>query len=92
MEKTQVGYTIYTKSNCKYCRTVKALLPHARFVNCDTYLTKDRDAFLAFVDAMTDKKPRTFPMVFLNHVYLGGCAETQAYLKELEDFSLDDAF
>lgn len=92
MEKTQVGYTIYTKSKCKYCTKIKQLLPQARFVNCDAYLANDRAAFLAHIDAMTDKKPRTFPMVFLNHVYLGGCKEMEAYMKELEGFSLDDTF
>lgn len=92
MEKTRTGYTVYTKTKCKYCTTVKQLIPHAYFVNCDQYLANDRDAFLAHIDTLTDKKPRTFPMVFLNHVYLGGCTEFETYMKELEGFSLDDAF
>lgn len=92
IEPPKDGFFIYTKSKCKYCVKAKALLPHARAFLCDEYLARARDEFLDFVDTLTDKKPRTFPMVFLNGTYIGGAAETERYLDELNDFVLDCDF
>lgn len=64
------GYTIYTKSNCSSCEKLKELLKEATYINCDSYL-EDVDAFLDFLDTITDKQPTKFPMVFLDGKYIG---------------------
>ena len=84
------GYFIYTKSNCKYCKNVKKLVPNARIVNSDDYLKENRDNFLEFVDKLSGKKPRTFPMVFLNKRFIGGYTETKDYIEKLEAFNFID--
>jgi len=81
------GYSIYTKSNCKYCRNVKKLIPNAHVISADGYLAVNRDTFLAFVDDLSGKTPRTFPMVFLNNRYIGGYMETKNYIDKLEAFN-----
>ena len=85
--KPKNGYSIYTKSNCKYCRNVKKLIPNAHVISADEYLAENRDNFLAFVDDLTGKTPRTFPMVFLNNRYIGGFMETKDYINKLEAFN-----
>lgn len=71
MEKPKDGITIYTKSNCYYCEEIKKILPDAHYINCDIYL-EDTDAFLDFIDTITDQKPTSFPMVFKDKCYIGG--------------------
>jgi glutaredoxin len=88
--KPKDGYSIYTKSNCKYCRNVKKLIPNAHVISADDYLTSRRSNFLAFVDEMTGERPRTFPMVFLNKRYIGGFTETKDYIDKLEAFNFTD--
>lgn len=75
-EKPKSGYTIYTKSGCKYCDKVKNRFPHAYFINCDKYL-ENKESFLNFIDTLTDAKPRTFPMVFVDSKYKGGYDDTK---------------
>lgn len=81
------GYSIYTKSNCKYCRNVKKLIPNAHIISADEYLAQNRDDFLSFVDKLSGKTPRTFPMVFLNNRFIGGYMETKDYIDKLEAFN-----
>ena len=77
MERPTSGYTVYTKENCKYCRRVKEILPpETRYVPCDTLLVQDREAFLQAMDILTGRKHRTFPFVFLNGLFIGGCDDT----------------
>ena len=84
------GYFIYTKSNCKYCRIVKKLVPNAKIVNSDEYLKENRDGFLEYIDKLSGERPRTFPMVFLNYRFIGGYTETKNYIEELESFKFMD--
>lgn len=75
------GYTVYTKENCKYCRRVKQLLPaESKIIPCDAYLNDDRDGFLAAMDSITGKQHRTFPFVFHNGTFIGGCDDTEIYV------------
>ena len=71
------GYFIYTKSNCSYCKKAKQNFPQATIINCDNYLKEDREGFLLFIDTLTEKKPRTFPMIFYNQLFLGGHDDTK---------------
>ena len=83
---TERGWFVYTKENCSYCTKVKTILPeNTMYISADTY---DRTDFLNMVDAYTGKTPRTFPMVFLNGLYMGGHAETSAYIDDLNNFAL----
>jgi glutaredoxin len=83
------GYTIYSKSGCVYCIRVKELLRgfDTDIVNCDEYLVHDREGFLDFIRIMAGKPYRTFPMVFLDGVFLGGYTETKVDLDRRMAFS-----
>ena len=76
-------YTIYTKSNCKYCEKTKELLRDQEkaplIINCDSYLQNDKEHFLQFIKTLTNKNHRTFPIVFVNGLFIGGYNETQQY-------------
>jgi len=85
-ESPKDGYSVYTKSNCNYCTNVKKLIPQAHVINSDDYIAQNRDIFLRFVDKLSGKNPRTFPMVFLNKRFIGGYTETKAYIDDLESF------
>lgn len=82
MERPQSeGYTVYTKENCKYCRKVKQLLPHGtKYVPCDELIQRDRDGFLAAMDTIAGKQHRTFPFVFHNGQFVGGCDDTEMHV------------
>ncbi len=79
------GYTIYTKSGCSYCDKVKVRFPDAYFINCDEYL-KNKETFLMFIDTLTNKKPRTFPMVFIDYEYVGGYDDSKLIFNMNADF------
>lgn len=90
------GFTIYTKSNCPYCTKVKELFVHTKpepiYINCDSYLDGNRDAFLNFMLGYTVREHRTFPMVFLKGVFIGGYTETKEYMETnlfSSDFTMD---
>lgn len=74
---SSTGYTIYTKSECGYCRRANELLPEAVVINCDGYLEKERVAFLLQMDEWSKASPWTFPMVFSDGVFVGGYDETK---------------
>ena len=69
-----MGYSILTKSGCKWCTKVKELLPTAHYVQCDTLLGGD---FFEEIDTLTGKEYRTFPMVFYNREFVGGYEEVK---------------
>lgn len=83
-----MGYTIYAKSSCGYCRKAKQLLPQAFVVDCDDYLDTNKDKFLRRMEALTVRSHRTFPMVFHNKIFIGGYEDT----KEYTDFNLNETF
>ena len=76
----KLGYTILTKTGCKWCDKIKELLPSAYYINCDIN-DASRDAFYEKVDALSGTSPRTFPMVFLNKKYIGGYKDTRQILQ-----------
>lgn len=86
------GYTVLTKQNCKWCEKIKKLLPDACYILCEVppAPSQERDAFFKEVDALSRTKPRTFPMVFYNKVYIGGYAATKNKLEF--DLMLDSAY
>ena len=76
----KIGYTILTKTGCKWCDKIKELLPSAHYILCSTNVAS-RDAFFKEVDALSGTKPRTFPMVFFNQQYIGGYEDTRKRLQ-----------
>jgi glutaredoxin len=80
------GYTILTKEICKWCVKVKELLPNAHYIVCDIPPAPSnvRDDFFAEIDTLSGgEKPRTFPMVFHNKIYIGGYNETKQRLDSI---------
>ena len=80
----KTGYTIYTKTKCKYCDNVKLLLREESpvLVLCDPFLEDEdtRTTFLEFMDKYTnDPTHRTFPFVFFNGIFVGGYDKTVEY-------------
>jgi glutaredoxin len=86
------GYTIYTKSQCGFCKKAKDLLKAEPFtlIDCDEYLIEDKDAFLVFIENLIGKSYRTFPMIFHNGKFLGGYSETKTYYDK--ELAKTDAF
>jgi glutaredoxin len=78
------GFTIYTKSECKYCNMVKELLANNyqefNTINCDTYLIENKTEFLSFILRLTTKEHKTFPMVFYQGKFVGGFTDTQDFV------------
>lgn len=66
------------------------MIPGAYVIESDKYIRQNRDKFLEFVDKLSGKTPRTFPMIFLNKRFIGGYNETKAYIDELESFKFAD--
>ena len=82
MEKPSLtSYTIYSKSNCPYCEKAKLLLENevVNIINCDEYLTTDRTLFLQTMQHYSGVECKTFPVIFLKGVYIGGFIETKTH-------------
>lgn len=89
-ELSSHGWTIFTKTNCSFCKKVKTLIPEAEFVESDGFLAESRDVFLAKMDKWTGKEYRKFPMVFLDKRFIGGYAEAKQYLDDMNTFDMVD--
>jgi glutaredoxin len=80
-------YTIYTRSDCPYCKMVLDLLknenPPVDEICCDDYITqpKDKDRFFQFIQQISGKSHKTFPVVFLDEEFIGGYTETKAFVE-----------
>lgn len=85
----QEGFTIFSKSGCKFCDQVKELLLEENkpftVYNCDVFLEQNKPAFLDHIKKIAGKECKTFPMVFLHGVFLGGFMETYKLLLRDED-------
>ena len=70
------GITIYSKSDCRNCDYVKALLYRSEYkkVNCDKYLEDDKEAFKSFMFHHMGFIPADmkicFPLVFYKGRFL----------------------
>ena len=81
------GWTVYTRSGCKYSSKVKRLLNtfdlQYNIIDCDFCLIypEIEDEFQEFLNQLCGCVPKEFPLVFYDGVYIGGYKETLHYLK-----------
>jgi len=84
------NYTVYSKSGCKYCLEVKQLLKNEKrnfiIINCDVFLIDKREIFLEKMEELTNKKIKTFPIVFHNGLFIGGFEKTREYCDTIRAF------
>lgn len=80
-------FTIYSKSGCINCSSVKKLIKEKCFIfneiNCDEYLIEEKDNFLSFIETIVGKSYKTFPMVFYNGKFIGGYTDTIDFIDKL---------
>jgi glutaredoxin len=88
-------FTIYSKSGCINCTSVKKLIKEKNFlfreINCDDYLIEDKEIFLSFIEKKIFKPYKTFPMVFYKGIFIGGYADTIEYIDKIL-LSFEDNF
>jgi glutaredoxin len=81
------GFTIYSKSGCPNCTTVKKLIKNNHFlieeINCDEYILEDKEKFLIFIESLSNKSWKTFPIVFFDGSFIGGLYETIDFIDKL---------
>lgn len=81
-------FTIYTKSGCPFCVKAKDLLLEKNYlfetVDCDEYLSNNKEEFLKFIKEKAGKEYKMFPMVFRSSYFIGGYTETKKLI-DLED-------
>lgn len=74
------GFTIYSKSGCPNCTSVKKLIKEKHFfyseINCDEYILEDKNKFLQEIENIAGKSWKTFPMVFYENKFVGGLTDT----------------
>lgn len=87
IEPLQKGFIIYSKSGCINCLDVKKFLKQKNFlfeeINCDDYLLENREQFLTFIENITNKKHKTFPIVFYDGKFIGGFDNTKEFVNKL---------
>jgi glutaredoxin len=94
-EPTSNGFFVYSKTNCSYCDKVKQLFKSNQYsyseVNCDDYLLdeKIKESFLSFIQLLTNREYRTFPIVFKDGVFIGGFTDTREYIDTTLCFDQD---
>ena len=70
-----------------YSIKVKILLKEKgmdfNIIDCDDYLIEDKETFLIFINKLTKKDIKTFPMIFYKGDFIGGYNETKDTLDKL---------
>jgi len=91
---SQIGFTIYSKSNCLFCTKVKQLLTDNQIffleIQSDEYLLEDKEGFLLFIQDLIKKEYRTFPMVFNHGQFIGGFTDTESFVNKQVCFNNDE--
>jgi glutaredoxin len=91
VEPVKNAYTIYTKTNCKFCEKTMSLFSDIGetplYVNCDGYLEAARDDFIAFIRQKAGREYRTFPMIFSSGEFIGGYTDLTAHINKLYTFT-----
>jgi glutaredoxin len=90
-EPSDKSFTVYSKTNCRYCTLVKSLLDehklHYNEINCDDYLAQDKQYFLNFIKEKSKREHeyKIFPMVFCDGKFVGGFVEVERLIAFDED-------
>jgi glutaredoxin len=88
-EPSNKSFTIYSKTNCKYCVLVKSLLDENKIpfneIICDNYLSEDKQQFLNFIKDKANREFKTFPMVFCDGKFVGGFVETDRLIMDFDE-------
>lgn len=81
------GFTIYSKSGCIKCTSVKKLIQEKNFlfveINCDEYILENKEGFLNFIEEIAETSYKTFPMVFYDNKFIGGLSHTTEFIHKL---------
>lgn len=81
------GFTVYSKSGCPNCTTVKSIIKQKHFlfteIKCDEYIFEDKPAFLNFIESLAHKPCKAFPMVFFDGSFVGGLYDTIDFIDKL---------
>jgi len=89
------GFTIYSKSGCRYCEKTKILIKGKNLImniiDCDEYILENKHSFLSFIHNLAAKEINTFPIVFYEDQFIGGYAETLNFVPKLL-LSFEDNF
>jgi glutaredoxin len=84
------GFTIYSKSGCLQCSKVKTLLQDNKLsfnvVDCDEYILEDKQSFLFFMNSITHRDIKVFPIIFYNGTFIGDYTETKEHVAKLTCF------
>ena len=74
-----MNFTVYSRDGCPYCTKIQEVLQLAELRHVIYKLDRDFDR-----DSFYDQfgQGSTFPQVVLNTENLGGCTDTEQYLKE----------
>ena len=95
IEPSKKCFTIYSKSGCPNCLTIKKLLIENKFffleINCDEYILENKDYFLKFIENKAETSYKTFPMIFYDEKFIGGAAHTKEFITKLL-LSFEDNF
>ena len=84
----EMGWTVYTKSNCVYCERAKTLLENnSVYINCDGWLVDHKEQFLNHMKYQIGREYKLFPMIFYNGTFIGGYTETKEYIEKMVTFS-----
>lgn len=81
---TKNGYFMYSKSNCKFCKMAKELLPDVTVVNADVFIETDKSKFLDKMATIAEAEVKTFPIVFYNRIFIGGYTESKDHFNMME--------
>ena len=87
-EPSDKSFTIYSKTNCKYCILVKDLLDEQKIpfieISCDDYLAQDKQHFLNFIKEIAERDFKTVPRVFCDGKFVGGFLETERLIMDFD--------
>lgn len=92
---TEKGFTIYSKSGCTNCDSIKKLLDDNKIeyiiINCDEYLNTNKDFFLEVMYTLAGKQIKIFPFVFRDNKFIGGYKEAVNEIHRI-CFDMEDNF
>jgi glutaredoxin len=76
-----VEITMYTKSNCKYCKLAKMLLRNHNIEWEEIELEQDQK-----ISDILNNELKTVPQILMNNKHIGGYTELKAYLQPRFNF------